>query len=55
MIGNSTGDISVPSFSPLMYIAKWLHDGTNGAHTVQAVEYCGNYQGKKDHYSTITC
>ena len=38
-----------------MYIAKWLHDGTNSNHTVQAIEYCGKYEGKKKHYSTISC
>ena len=40
-VGNGTGDVSVPSWSALIYIAKWLHDGTNGDHDVQVIEYCG--------------
>lgn len=54
-MGKCPGDVSVPSFSPLIYLAKWIHDGTNGDHSVQAVEYCGKYKGKKDHYSTLLC
>jgi hypothetical protein len=25
-IGNSPGDVSVPSFSPLLFVAKWIHN-----------------------------
>lgn len=55
MIGHTPGDISVPSFSPLVFIAKWIHENTNKNHTVQAIEYCGHYKGKKKHYSSLTC
>ena len=44
-IGYSPGDITVPSFSPLLFIAKWIHTQANENFTIKAIEFCGKYQG----------
>ncbi len=50
------GDVSVPSFSPLLFIAKWIHEKSNGNHSINVVEYCANYKGNNNKvYSTLAC
>lgn len=44
------GDLSVPSFSPLIFVSKWIHDNTNNNKSIKAIEYCGNYKGSKKNY-----
>lgn len=55
VIGSSPGDISVPSFSPLIFVSKWIHNKTNGNNSVNVIEYCANYKGKSKIYSTLPC
>ena len=46
----------MPSFSPLLFIAKWIHNKANGNNTINVIEYCANYKGDNNKvYSTITC
>lgn len=36
-VKNSPGDISVPSFSPILFLAKWIYEGSNKNNTIEAI------------------
>jgi hypothetical protein len=53
-IENTTGDMSVPSYSVMMPISRWISKGNRGK-PVKAVELCGLHGPFGQHYDSLPC
>lgn len=53
-IKSTSGDTSVPSFSVLMPVSRWISLGNRGK-SVKAVELCGQHGPFGKHYDSLPC